>query len=270
MSAESKSGSRESIRFMTFNIRFDTTLDEPLNNRWKDRVDSVIETVRRYGPDVIGFQEALRGQLDDLTDALPEYQGVGKAREVGPTAEYVPVFFDRHRFDLDEYGDFWLSPTPEAEGSRGWDTDVPRHCTWTKLNLRGAETRFAVFNTHLDRWGALARLEAARLIVTRVGVAPELPSVVLGDMNAEEDSEPVQALLDAGLKDSFREIYPDVTDVQTVHHYTDLSGTEKLDYIMCDGRWKVLQAAIVREPAVGRLPSDHFPVVAELLPVSSS
>ncbi len=258
------------LTFMTFNVRFDAPVDASVGNGWIYRLDSVIETVRRFAPHVVGFQEALRSQLDDLARAFPDYRIVGKPREAGDLGEYVPVLFDSRRFTAEEYGDFWLSPTPEAEGSRGWDTDVPRHCTWTRLNLRGAETRFAVFNTHLDRWGSLARLEAARLIVTRVGVAPELPSVVLGDMNAEEGSDTVQALLDAGLKDSFREIYPDVTDVQTVHHYTDLSGTEKLDYIMCDGRWKVLQAAIVREPAAGRLPSDHFPVVAELLPVSSS
>ncbi|MGH3927345.1 MAG: hypothetical protein ACRDTT_31525, partial [Pseudonocardiaceae bacterium] len=39
--------------------RFDTLLDEPEGNRWKDRVHSAIEAVRRYDPHVVGFQEAL-------------------------------------------------------------------------------------------------------------------------------------------------------------------------------------------------------------------
>lgn len=256
------------IRFMTFNIRFDTIKDAAAGNRWADRVDSVVETLRRSRPDVVGFQESLRTQLHDLTDALPGYHGVGKPRDVGPTAEYVPVFFDVRRFELEEYGDFWLSPTPEAEGSRGWDTDVPRHCTWVRLRERVSGMRFAAFNTHLDRWGVVARAEAAKVIVARVRAAADVPAVILGDLNAEEGSDPVATLRAAGFRDTFRELYPDEADVQTVHHYWDLSGSRKIDYVMCDGRWTVEGAEIVREPAAGRLPSDHFPVTADLVPVT--
>lgn len=254
------------IRFMTFNLRFDTLLDEERGNRWKDRRKSVAETIQRYAPGVVGFQEVLRSQLTDLTDFLGGYRGVGKPREAGETGEYVPLFFDSQRFEADEYGDFWLSPTPETEGSRGWDADAPRHCTWTKLTDLGTGARFAVFNTHLDVLGTVARREAAKLIVTRIALAPDLPSVAMGDFNAEEDSEPLTVFAAAGFRDTFREIHPDADDVQTVHHYEDLSGPKKIDYILCDSRWEVVDAGIVREPAAGRLPSDHFPVVAELAP----
>jgi endonuclease/exonuclease/phosphatase family metal-dependent hydrolase len=131
-----------SIRFMTFNIRFDTILDAAGGNRWAARVESVMELLRRQRPDVVGFQEALKSQLVDLTAALPDHRGVGKPREVGDTAEYVPLFFDARRFELEDHGDFWLSPTPEIEGSRGWDTDVPRHCTWARLKERRSTVRF--------------------------------------------------------------------------------------------------------------------------------
>jgi endonuclease/exonuclease/phosphatase family metal-dependent hydrolase len=254
---------------MSFNVRFDTLLDAPTGNRWEDRAESVIETVRRYGPDVIGFQEALRTQLDDLVAAFPDYRSVGKPRETGDVGEYVPIFIQHPRLEAEVYGDFWLSPTPETEGSLGWDAQNPRHCTWARLRDRDGGSRLAVFNTHLDRWGALARLEAARLIVARVALAALLPSVVLGDFNAEEDSEPLETLRASGYRDTFREIHPDAVDVQTVHHYTELSGSRKIDYIMCGLGWDVVDADIVREPAAGRLPSDHFPVVAELRPRSS-
>ncbi len=253
------------IRFMTFNIRFDNLADAAGGNRWKDRLASVVETVTRFAPHIVGFQEALRSQLDDLTAAFSGYRTIGKPREVGETAEYVPLSFDKERFEPQESGDFWLSPTPDVEGSRGWDTDVPRHCTWAKLQDRQSGLTFAVFNTHLDRWGAIARFEATKLIVTRVGLAPDVPAVVLGDFNAEEDSEPLVAFRSAGLRDSFRDLHPDAADIQTVHHYTDFSGTRKLDYIMCDRRWRVTGAEIIREPAAGRLPSDHFPVGADLV-----
>ena len=257
---------------MTFNIRFDTLLDAAAGNRWADRIESVVELLSRQRPDIVGFQEALKPQLADLTAALPSHRGIGKPREVGDTGEYVPLFFDSRRFELEAHGDFWLSPTPDVEGSRGWDTDVPRHCTWVRLrevgSAPGSARRFAVFNTHLDVKGSLARVEAARLIVGRVAVAPELPSVVVGDLNAGEDSEPVAIFRGAGLRDTFREIHPDAGDVQTVHHYAELSGSSKIDYIMCDRRWRVVGADIVREGAAGRLPSDHYPVTAVLAPLA--
>lgn len=249
---------------MTFNVRFDTVLDAAAGNRWTDRFDSVLETIRKVGPDVVGFQEALKSQLTDLTMKLPGYRGVGKPRDVGDTAEYVPLFFDAERFELDDHGDFWLSPTPEVEYSRGWDTDVPRHCTWARLKDRSSGRLFAAFNTHLDVKGTLARLEAAKLIVTRVTLASGLPSVVLGDFNATEDSEPLEIFRAAGFHDTFREIYPDAEDIQTVHSYAPVTGTVKLDYILCDKHWHVEAAKIVRDPARGRLPSDHYPVVADL------
>jgi endonuclease/exonuclease/phosphatase family metal-dependent hydrolase len=165
-------------------------------------------------------------------------------------AEYVPILFDRRHFDSEDFGDFWLSLTPETEGSLGWDADAPRHCTWVRVRDRDGGFRFAAFNTHLDRWGALARLEAARLIVARVELASDVPAVVLGDFNADETSEPVETFTAAGLRDTFREIHPHARDVQTVHHYTELSGTRKIDYIMCDPRWEV-SAELLPAPGPG-------------------
>jgi endonuclease/exonuclease/phosphatase family metal-dependent hydrolase len=54
-----------------------------------------------------------------------------------------------------------------------------------------------------------------------------------------------------------------------VHHYVELSGSRKIDYIMCDTRWHVHAADIVRDEAAGRLPSDHFPVLADLVPIDA-
>lgn len=267
---DSAPGTVSPIRFMTFNIRFDTVQDAAAGNRWADRVDAVVETLRRERPHVIGFQEAQKSQLADLTAALSEHSGVGKPRDVGDTAEYVPVFFDAERFEMEEYGDFWLSETPEVEGSRGWDTDAPRHCTWIRLRERDSDFRFATFNTHLDVKGSLARAEAAKLIVTRTALVPDLPSVVLGDFNAAEKSDPLMILTAAGFRDTFRELHPDADDVQTVHGYKDLSGPTKIDYILCDRRWRAVTAEIIRDEAAGRLPSDHFPVMADLVPARSN
>lgn len=254
------------LRLMTFNVRFDTILDADAGNRWTERVASVVETVRRFDPDVVGFQEALRPQLHDLIAALPEHVAVGRPREAGDVGEYVPIFGHRQRLRLLEFGDFWLSDTPEISGSLGWDAHDPRHCTWASFVGPWDDGSFVVFNTHLDRWGALARLEAAKLIVKRIELAGRLPTIVMGDLNAEEGSVVLATLHRAGFRDTFRDAESGATDVQTVHHYREHSGDRKIDYVLCDERWRVLRAGIIREPAAGRLPSDHYPVVAEVLP----
>ncbi len=251
---------------MTFNIRFDTPADAEAGNGWADRRTSVIETIRRFDPDMVGLQEALPGQLVDLENPFADYILVGEPREAGDLGEYVPLLLRSERFALEQHGDFWLSPTPETPGSRGWDAGNPRHCTWAQIHDRSSGLRAAVFNTHLDRWGELARLEASRLIVARAALTPDLPTVVMGDLNEPEDSEPLATFRAAGFLDTFRQVHPDRTDVQTVHHYTDLSGPSKIDFILCDRRWEVVTAEIVREAAAGRLPSDHYPVVAVLRP----
>jgi endonuclease/exonuclease/phosphatase family metal-dependent hydrolase len=253
---------RDALRFMTFNIRYDTPADGAAGNQWADRRASVIETIRRFDPDVVGLQEALRGQLDDLRDAFGGHTVIGEPRE--ELGEYVPILIRHDRFDLERHGNFWLSSTPETPGSRGWDAGNPRHCTWLQVRDRSSGRRAAIFNTHLDRWGAVARLEASRLIVARARLTPHLPTVVMGDLNASEGSEPLATFHESGLIDTFRQVHPDRTDVQTVHHYTDLSGQNKIDYILCNHQWKVVAAEIVRGPAAGRLPSDHYAVVAVL------
>lgn len=252
------------LRVMTFNIRFDTPLDEPEGHGWRHRRASVVETLHRTTPDIVGFQEVLRSQLEDLRAALPGHRAVGSPREAGDVGEYVPLFFDTARFDAVSCGDFWLSPTPEVEASLGWDAPDPRHCTWAVLEERSSGVHFGVFNTHLDRWGALARVEGARLIVTRTQVAGGLPFLVIGDFNAGETSEPLQALRAAGLVDTYRVIHPDETAVETAHDYGAPGLDEKIDFVMCDSSWRVVDADIVREPAAGRLPSDHYPVVADV------
>ncbi|HVL90731.1 MAG TPA: endonuclease/exonuclease/phosphatase family protein [Actinomycetota bacterium] len=255
--------SERPFRFMTFNIRFATPADDAAGHGWTDRRDPVVSTIRACAPDVLGVQEALRGQLDDLVAGLPDHQVIGKPREVGDKGEYVPLFVHR-RFEIEQSGDFWLSSTPEVEGSLGWDAPDPRHCTWARLRDAATGVRFAVFNTHLDRWGLIARVEAVRLIAARVALAPELAAVVMGDFNEPEDSEALDLLRASGLRDTFRVLHPAETNVQTVHQYTELPGTYKIDYVMCDARWTVHAAEIVRRPAGGRLPSDHYPVVATL------
>lgn len=79
------------VDVMSFNIRLDHVADS-LNN-WKYRKDAAAQMITYYAPDVVGMQEVLKNQLDDLKNRLPQYTvlGVGRAdgKERGNT---VPCF----------------------------------------------------------------------------------------------------------------------------------------------------------------------------------
>ncbi|WP_437913678.1 endonuclease/exonuclease/phosphatase family protein [Sorangium sp. So ce302] len=49
---------------MTFNIRYANRADG--DNAWPNRRDMLYQVIRDAHPDVLGLQEALRSQLDDL------------------------------------------------------------------------------------------------------------------------------------------------------------------------------------------------------------
>lgn len=242
---------------MSFNIRFGRALDG--RNRWARRRTLVFATIRNAEPDIVGLQEVLDFQLAELLGALPGYVAVGAGRETTRGGEHVPVLVRAGRFAVERHGDFWLSATPDEAGSVGWDAAMPRICTWTALeDSRGG--RFAFANTHFDHQGPAARVRSAELLLERIA-SIGLPMLIVGDINAGEDSEPLRRLLDSGLRDTYRVRDPDGPG-GTWHGFGSVEARSKIDYVLCDGGWEVLEADIVRESFAGRFPSDHYPVTA--------
>ena len=67
------------VDVMSFNIRLDHVADS-LNN-WKYRKDAAAQMIIYYAPDVVGMQEVLKNQLDDLKNRLPQYTVLGVPME---------------------------------------------------------------------------------------------------------------------------------------------------------------------------------------------
>lgn len=253
------------LHVMTFNIRQGRALDG--QNRWYKRRDLVFEVVRRQAAHVLAAQEVNPTQLDELLGALPGYGAVVYRRYGGLFGSSAPILFDERRLEAGQSGDFWLAPDPDGRRSRGWDAAVPRICTWAVFRDRGDDRRFVVFNSHFDHRGVEARSRSAELVVARLGSMAHLPRLVCLDLNANERSPSLAILLAAGLRDSYRVVRPDETPFFTYHRFAGSRAggrMGKIDYVLCDDRWTVLDAGIVRDEFDGRLPSDHYPVVATL------
>ncbi len=250
------------IRVMSFNIRYGTANDG--ENRWEQRRDLVIQTIADRAPQILGVQEALAFQIDELSEALPQYRVLGQGRRGGREGEYAALFVDRNRFTIEAHGDFWLSPTPDEVGSQGWDAALPRMCTWAVLQDRRDGSRFRVLNTHFDHRGRTARLESASVLIAE-GEVGSLPVIITGDLNADEVSPPMVRLREQGLRDTFRVLHPEAKGVGTFNGFRGTTDGGKIDYVLVDSRWRVVAAEIVRDNEEGRYPSDHFPVMADLV-----
>lgn len=251
------------LTVMTFNIRYGTADDG--ENHWTRRRDQLFALLRQQQPDVLGLQEALRSQIDEIVAAVPGYVFVGVGRTDGRQAgEYAAILIRTGRLHVRRSDTFWFSDTPAVAGSRSWGNTIERICTWAYVE-DAAGVPFYVFNVHLDHQSQPSRERSVALLVAQLAARdPQAPVVVMGDFNAGERNPAVVAMR-AVLRDSFRVAHPDEGEVGTFTGFT-LGNTrgEKIDHVFVGPDIDVLDAAILRSSVAGRYPSDHFPVTATI------
>ena len=219
--------------------------------------------------DVLGTQEVLYDQLNDLLIALPQYAYAGVGRKDGKTAgEYSAVFYKKERFELLKSGTFWLSENPTYVGSIGWDAALERIATWVLLKERTTGKSFAFVNTHFDHIGVVARRESAKLLLAKANeIAEGLPLIVSGDLNSTPDSEAVKTLTDASnvnhLSDS-RSVASSISGpAWTFHGFgaTPLAERTIIDYLFVKNNVTVQQVSVIFEMQDKLYLSDHNPVL---------
>ncbi|HEY0659895.1 MAG TPA: endonuclease/exonuclease/phosphatase family protein [Lysobacter sp.] len=254
--------SAQTLRVMSFNVRL--PLDADGANRWEQRRELMVRTIREQDPDVIGTQELYALQGDYLVAKIPEYTWFGRGRSGKPgDDERMGVFYRRDRFRVLESGDFWLSDTPDVPGSITWGHLFPRMVTWALFERIGDSRRFYLFNTHLPyrEQDDEARLRGALAILQRLRTLPDdVPVVLTGDFNTAPDGcvhkQLVALLQDAWSAAPHRE-GPD----GSYHAFTG-QPQKRIDWILFRGLRAEAARTITRQED-GRYPSDHFPVMAE-------
>src|ERR1700710_413889 len=68
----------------TYNLRYDNPRDT--GNLWVNRAPVVASLIRFHDFDILGTQEGLLNQLEDISKQLPEYQRYGIGRNDGKDA----------------------------------------------------------------------------------------------------------------------------------------------------------------------------------------
>lgn len=258
------------VNVMTFNVRYDNPNDS-LNN-WNYRKDRVANAIRFYDADIVGTQEVLHNQMEDLRQRLPGYESIGVGREDGKeVGEYSALWYRKDRFTEKESGWFWLSETPEVVGSKGWDGACERIATWAKLQDRLTGKELFVMNTHLDHVGVAARREGVKLLLDKIQeLGGSHPVILTGDFNAEPESNVIRQVTDTTNPEH-------LTDARTVadlvygpnwtfHDFGSIpyGHRERIDYIFVKNGLEVLKYGILAETEGDAYLSDHAPVLVSV------
>jgi endonuclease/exonuclease/phosphatase family metal-dependent hydrolase len=266
MAQEGADSCEPSFLAASYNIRLDTAADGV--NAWSNRKDFLIGQIAILRPHILGMQEVLPHQRQELEQALSGYTFVGGGREDGRQAgEASPLAIDRASFALKASGMFWLSPTPEMP-SLGWDASFKRVATWARLKRRSDGAALLAMKVHWDHQGLVARQESGKMIKNwlsrnlRKGEAV----ILMGDFNAEVAEESVRQLL--GGSDGLVDTRMAATD-GTIGPAISFNGFqpfpdggELIDHIFTGADITVRRHGVIAQHENGRVASDHFPVVA--------
>ncbi len=225
----------------TLNIRNGRALDG--RNAWLFRRRATAEAIRGLDADLVGLQEAYQCQMRSLRRRLPEFNFSGEGRSGGHRGEHTPVLV--RGSCVGQTATRWFGPTP---GGRLAGARFPRIATTVSL------PHLHFTSTHLDEASTSRRNASAAQLRDWLGEMPGL-HVVVGDFNADASASLFKTL-------GLRRVDPGGSG--TSHHFSGRSDGRQIDHILVSPEIEVLRATVAHPRPGGRLPSDHWPVVARL------
>ncbi|MFB6342119.1 endonuclease/exonuclease/phosphatase family protein [Saccharicrinis sp. FJH62] len=259
--------SAQSFNVMTYNIKYDNPGDS-LNN-WDHRKDMVVGLIRFHKAEIFGIQEGLHHQVEYIVQHLPGFHYEGVGRDDGKQkGEYSAVFYNAERFKRIKGTTFWLSETPDKP-SIGWDAALERICSCVYLRDKKSGEKMWVFNAHLDHMGPKARLESLKLIHREIDEmnTENDPVILMGDFNATPVDAPIvfisQHYTDTKMLSKESPYGPDATFNGFFFHKIPKN---RIDYIFVNKKvGDVNRYGVLTDSKDCHYPSDHFPVLAEIV-----
>lgn len=220
--------------------------------------DRIAEVIAGTGADVVCLQEL---------DVMRARSGrIHQAEVIAHALEMKYHFFPAIRVETEEYGDAILSRHPmklvRAEAlPHTSDAIEPRGVIW--VEIEDGQSTWQVLNTHLGL-GWYERRVQARAMAGWLAEAMKRPPVLFcGDLNSRAGSR-VHRLLGPGLQEA-----------QLVAHGVQRRTFSTrfrwicLDYIYASRDVTITQSQVIDTP-LARLASDHFPLLAQVEPASTT
>jgi endonuclease/exonuclease/phosphatase family metal-dependent hydrolase len=253
---------------------------------WRERAGAIRSVLRDARPDICGLQEVWADGERNLAGELAEELGLHwtwvrsrqphrwRARLPGSSAEVGDAILAR--WPIRDLAELPLPPGPSGDESRNALVCV----------VESPDGRIPFVTTQLTSspWGSATRCEQVRALVKFLAQREreDYPVVVVGDLNAEPDSDEVRLLCGhktapatAGfvLVDAWRyapsDADPWTWDRANPHVLSTMEPSARIDYVLVGpphGRRGHVRSVrrIGAAPVAGVWPSDHAGVLAEL------
>ena len=259
------------FRVVSFNVRNSNAQDG--ENAWPNRIELFFDTVSGFNADLIGFQEVLARQHDEIKERMTGFGFSGNARDDGKRmGEWTLIGYRQDRFAAVDQGDFWLSETPTVVGSKSWDAALTRICSWVRLREKPTGRELVFANTHFDHKGVIARQEASRVLSKELSViAKGVPAILVGDFNINEDNPAYTMLVQPDTPgaiawiDAYRTVNPiRLPDEASFHGFKGGVVGSRIDFVFHTDHFRATASEIDRTARDERYPSDHYAVTAVL------
>ncbi|MBD8387706.1 endonuclease/exonuclease/phosphatase family protein [Dysgonomonas sp. BGC7] len=278
----------QKLTVASYNIRNNNKSDSVNGNGWYLRCPVISQLITFNDFDIIGMQEVLHGQLEDLLANLPEYTYVGIGRDDGKTkGEYAPIFYKKDKFKVLQTGNFWLSENTDYP-NKGWDAALPRICTWVELKDKDSKKKIWFFNLHMDHVGVKAREESAKLVLQKIEDMCSTKDIVIltGDFNVDQTHESYRLLANSNilsdsyeiagiryaLNGTFNNFDPNLKTDSRIDHVFVSKGVSVERYGILTDTYRSEQSSgekfqsgnfpkeVSLQKFEARIPSDHFPL----------
>lgn len=229
---------------------------------WFYRADLIMQGIQKEQPSVIGFQEVTKWHYSYLCDTLAMYDSVITYRDDAFNSEGCPIFYRSDIYTLIDKGSFWLSETPNVM-SKSWGAQFNRVCSYVILKDNATETKFVVFNTHLSHVSDKARINGIQVVLDKIKEFGSLPAVLMGDLNAEEDSQTYKSAT-VNFLDTKYQTENTMTSC-TYQAWGKQLDKNCIDYILVSKTgFKTNSYKVVTDTYDGVYSSDHFPLSVSL------
>ena len=235
------------LRVLSYNIHHGQGTDGVLS------LSRIAKIIRDSDVDIVALQEVDQG--------CQRSQGTEQTQELARLTGYYAVFGKAIDFDGGQYGQAILSrwpigelqvhllpnetaPAPKREQRIALDVSIPTDLGPVRL-----------LGTHLDHSKESLRQEQAQWIDRLLSQAPEISTVLAGDLNATPTSATLQVFAERWQIDP-RRATPELAT------YPSESPKTRIDYVMTNraGRLVVESLEVLSESVA----SDHRPIVATL------
>ncbi len=249
------------LRVMSCNVRCISPTDLGKKS-WFYRADLIMQGIQKEQPSVIGFQEVTKWHYSYLCDTLGMYDSVITYRDDAFNSEGCPIFYRSDIYTLIDKGSFWLSETPDVM-SKSWGAQFNRVCSYVILKDNATETEFVVFNTHLSHVSDEARINGIQVVLDKIKEFGSLPAVLMGDLNAEEDSQTYKSATESFLDTKYQT--ENTMTSCTYQAWGEQLDKNCIDYILVSKTgFKTNSYKVVTGTYDGVYSSDHFPLSVSL------